>query len=258
MVDNVRGGGLGVLELAGRVAVVTGGSSGIGAASARRLAAAGATVVVGYRSGRGRADRLVGELPGSGHAAVAMPVEDSVALAAAAAIVEQRFGKVDVLINSAGTTRAIPHDDLDALSDDIFDEIYAVNVRGVFATIRCLRSLLDKSGDAVVVNVSSIAGFTGSGSSVAYCASKAALDTMGRSLARALAPGVRVLTVSPAAVDTAFVPGRDRAALLAHARSAPLGTVTDPDDVALAVLGAVTHFRLSTGTEILVDAGKHL
>ena len=256
--NEVRGGGLGLFELTGRVAVVTGGSGGIGAAVARRLAAAGASVAVGYRTGRERAGQLVEELAGTGHVAVPMQVEDSASLAAAASLVGERYGRVDVLVNSAGVTHAIPHGDLDALTDAIFDEIYAVNVRGVFATIRCFRPLLAGSGDAVIVNVSSISAFTASGSSVAYCASKAAVDTMGRSLARALAPGIRVLSVSPAAVDTGFVPGRSGAALRAHAESAPLRTITDPDDVALAVLGAVTHLRLATGTEIVVDAGKHL
>ena len=186
-----------------------------------------------------------------------MQVEDSASLAAAASLVAERYGRVDVLVNSAGVTHAIPHGDLDALTDAIFDEIYAVNVRGVFATIRCFRpaGALGRRGHRErFVHL----GLTGSGSSVAYCASKAAVDTMGRSLARALAPGIRVLSVSPAAVDTGFVPGRSDAALRAHAESAPLRTITDPDDVALAVLGAVTHLRLATGTEIVVDAGKHL
>jgi 3-oxoacyl-[acyl-carrier protein] reductase len=257
-VNEVRQGGLGPYELAGRVAVITGGSSGIGAATARRLAAAGASVAVGYRTGRGRAEQLVGELGGTGHVAVPMQVEDSASLDAAATLVAERYGRADVLVNSAGVTHAIPHADLDALTDAIFDEIYAVNVRGTFAAIRCFRPLLARSGDAVIVNVSSIAAVTGSGSSVAYCASKAAVDTMGRSLARALAPEIRVLSVSPAAVDTGFVPGRSGAALRSHAESAPLRTIADPDDVALAVLGAVTHLRLATGTEIVVDAGKHL
>ncbi|WP_329548536.1 SDR family oxidoreductase [Streptomyces sp. NBC_01356] len=237
---------------------MTGGSSGIGAATAHRLAEAGAFVVVGYHAGRERAEAVVSGLPGHGHTTLPMPMHDSAALLEAAKAVKRGFGRVDVLVNSAGTTKSIPHHDLDGLTDEIFDEIYAVNVRGPFATVRAFRALLEHSQDAVVVNISSISASTGSGSSVAYCASKAALDTMGRSLARALAPTIRFVSVSPAAVDTGFVPGRAARALLAHAESAPLKVVADPDDVAVAVLGAVTHLRLATGTEIVVDAGKHL
>ena len=255
---DVRAGGRGEYPLEGRVAVVAGGSSGIGAATVRRLAAAGARVAVGYGSGRDRAEALAAELPGNEHTALHLPMEDSQALAAAAAEVEGRFGRADVLVNSAGTTKAVPHADLDAMDDGSFDRILITNVRGPFATIRAFASLLRRGGDAVVVNVSSLSGSTGLGSSIAYCASKAALDTMGLSLARVLGPEIRVLGVSPAAVNTDFVPGRSRAAVEKQAASTPLKTVAEADDVALAILAAITHLRLSTGTNLVVDSGRHL
>ena len=253
-----REGGQGPYGLRDKVAVVTGASSGIGAAAARRLAEGGARIAVGYNAGRDRADAVAAGLPGEGHVVVRMPMEDSAALAAAAAEVEARLGRADILVNSAGVTRAVPHADLDGLDDDTFDRILRVNVRGPFATVRAFAPLLRRGGDAVVVNVSSLSGMTGLGSSVAYCASKAALDTMGLSLARVLAPEIRVIGVSPAAVATDFVPGRGREAVERQAASTPLRIVAEPDDVALAIVSAVTHLRLTTGTTIVVDSGRHL
>jgi len=257
-VSDVRQGGQGEYALAGRVAVVTGGSNGIGAATVRRLAQAGAAVVVGYNAGKDRADALIAGLPGQGHVALHLPMEDTAAIAAAAAVVRERFGKVDVLVNSAGVTRAVPHADLDGLDDATFDRILITNVRGPFATVRAFAPLLRASGDSIVVNVSSLSGTTGLGSSIAYCASKGALDTMSLSLARVLAPATRVISVAPAAVATDFVPGRGREGVEKQAASTPLKTVAEPDDVALAIVSAITHLRLTTGSTIVVDGGRHL
>ncbi len=254
----LRRGDLGEYALAGRVAVVTGGSSGIGAATARRLAAAGAVVVVGYNAGLDRADALVADLPGEGHRPVHLPMEDTAAIHRAADSVRSAFGKVDVLVNSAGMTKAVPHADLDAMDDATFDRIMVANVRGPFATIRAFVPLLRASGDGVVVNVSSLAGSTGQGSSIAYCASKAALDTMGLSLGRVLGPEIRVIGVAPAAVATDFVKGRTMDAVEKQAAGTPLKTLMQADDVALAIMAAVTHLRLSTGTTLVVDGGRHL
>lgn len=254
----VRTGGLGFFDPNGKVAVVTGGSSGIGAACARRLAEAGAHVVVGYDSGEGRAKELVAVLPGGGHSAIRIPLDDSTAVRGAAALVADRHGVVDVLVNSAGTTTQVDHDDLEGLTDAEFDRILTVNVRGTFSVIRAFAPLLRASGDSVIANISSISGSTGLGSSIAYCAAKAGLDVMATSLARVLGPQVRVFNLSPAAVDTGFVPGRDPASVRAQAASAPLRVAADPDDVACSLIGAVTSLRLSTGTVVVIDGGVHL
>ncbi len=256
--SEARPGNLGVYDLRGRVAVVTGGSNGIGAATVRRLAAAGARCVVGYNHGSDRAAALIAELPGSGHVALRMPMEDSAALRAAAAEVEARFGRCDVLVNSAATTRAVPHADLEALDDALIDRVLVANVRGPFATIRALAPLMRRSGDGAIINISSVAAISGTGSSIIYGASKAALDTMGRSLARVLGPEIRVIGISPSAVQTGFVPGRSREVVEKQAAASPLQRVTEADDVAVAIIGAITHFRLTTGSTILVDGGKHL
>jgi 3-oxoacyl-[acyl-carrier protein] reductase len=246
--------------LANQVAVITGGSSGIGAAAAKRFADAGATLVVGYHSGADRAARLVESLSDerSRHTTMRLSMEDTESLVAAAADVENTFGRCDILVNSAGFTRAIPHHELDALDDATFDAIMTANVRGPFATIRAFAPLMRRSGNALIVNVSSISAFTGSGSNIAYCASKAALDTMGMSLARALGPEIRVISVSPAAVNTDFVPGRDLAALQKAADLTPLRRIVEPDDVAMAILACATHLVTATGTVVVVDGGRHL
>ncbi|TDD96326.1 SDR family NAD(P)-dependent oxidoreductase [Actinomadura rubrisoli] len=254
----LRSGGLGPYDLHGKVAVVTGASSGIGAATARALARAGAHVVVGYNSGPDRADEVVRTLAGDGHQALRLPIEDTPALKIAAAQVAERFGEVHVLVNSAGSTAKVAHDDLETMTDELFDAMLRINVRGPFAVIRAFVPLLRAGGDAVVVNISSVSGTTASGSNIAYCAAKAALDNLTMSLGRALGPGIRFVGVAPAAVETGFVAGRGRDAIAAQAASTPLKVLVHPDDIAEAVLGVVRNMRVVTGTTFMVDGGKHL
>ncbi|MGJ7542468.1 SDR family NAD(P)-dependent oxidoreductase [Variovorax sp. LT1R16] len=244
--------------LAGRVAVVTGGSSGIGAACVRLLAAQGATLVIGFHHGQDRAQALCAELAGAGHRTLHIPLTDEAAHAAMARELEAGFGRVDVLVNSAGFTQRVVHSDLEALDMALFNEILSANAGGPFSIIRSLMPLLRASDDATVVNVSSVSAFTGLGSNIAYCAAKAALDTMTMSLARAFGPGVRFLSVAPASVDTDFVQGRSRVELEKKAALTPLGRVVSPEDVALSVLACITHLRTATGTRIVIDGGHSL
>ena len=245
-------------SLKDKVAVVTGGSNGIGAATARLLAAEGATVYVGYNKGRERAERIVAELPGSGHKPVQIVLEDSGSIRHAAKTVGDAHGRADIVVNSAGFTKPVPHGDLEAMTDDLIDALMIANVRGPFAMIRAFAPLLKASRDGTVINVSSISGFTGSGSSVAYCAAKAALDTMTMSLGRALGPDIRVLCVSPGAVNTDFVAGRGPAQLEKIAQATPLKKIVQPEDVARAILACVTHLKVTTGAIIVCDGGRFL
>ncbi len=238
--------------------MVTGGSSGIGAATVRALAADGASVVVGYKTGKDRALRLIDEIGGKGHTAVPVALEESQSVRDFAARVKEIYGRTDILVNSAGFTMPVPHANVEALTDEIFDRMLIANVRGPFSVIRAFTPMLKASGDGVVVSMSSVSGFTGSGSSVAYCACKAALDTMTMSLGRALGPEVRLLCVSPGAVETDFVAGRDHAALEKIAASTPLKKVIQPEDVARAIMACITGLKTSTGVKIVIDGGRFL
>jgi 3-oxoacyl-[acyl-carrier protein] reductase len=244
--------------LSGKTAVIIGGSGGIGAAAAQALAAEGATVVVTWRSNEAAANALLATLPGSGHLARRAVVEDSATLNALAADVEHTLGRCDILVNTAGYTRPIPLGDLDALTDEFIDDMFKVNWRGQFAAIRAFAPLLKASGDGLIVSVSSIAGLSGVGSNLAYAAIKAGIDTMTKSLARALAPTVRVMSVSPGVVATDFVPGRDAAALEKVAPTIPLQRVATAEDVGRAISACATHLTYSTGSLIVVDGGRAL
>ena len=146
----------------------------------------------------------------------------------------------------------VPHHDLEALTDELIDQVLTANVRGPFATIRAFAPLLKASGDGVIVNISSGAAQRGSGSSIIYGASKAALDTMSMALARVLAPEVRVVVVAPGMVHTGFVPGRSEEMMLKAAMATPLKRQIEAEDVALAVLSCVTHRSATTGSIVNV------
>ena len=247
-------------RLDGKVAVITGGLGAIGYATARRLATLGATCVLLHRKGDDGAARATA-LPGGEaqrHMAIRADIVDTATLRAAASQVQSAFGRCDILVNSAGHTQPVAAGDLEGLTDELIDELLRANFRGVFATIRVFAPLLRESGDGLVVNVSSIAGFTGVGSNLAYVAAKAGLDVVGDALAKALAPAVRVVSVSPGAVESAFVPGRGEDFKARMASSTPLGRIGSPDDVAAAGEALATTMRFVTGTRIVVDGGRHL
>jgi len=250
-------------SLQGRVAVIAGGTGAIGIATAKRLAALGARCILMYRSGPAdAAQALADALPGGaaqGHGAVRADIVDSATLKAAADHVAAACGGVvHILVNSAGHTKAVPPGDLEGLTDELIDDILRANFRGVFATIRAFAPLLKAGGDGLVVNISSIAGFTGAGSNLAYVAAKAGIDIVGDALARALAPAVRVVSVSPGVVDSSFVPGRGADFNAKAAATMPLRRVGTVDDVAAAVQACATTLRYATGTRIVVDGGRHL
>jgi 3-oxoacyl-[acyl-carrier protein] reductase len=240
-----------------KVVVVTGGAGGIGSAICETCAAHGARLVITYNSGADRAEQLAARLPGD-HMVAHAPVDDSAALGRLAVQVRERWGTVDVLVNNAGITRPVPHTDLDALDDALIDQIFRVNWRGAFATVRAFRALLDAGDGGLIVNMSSIAGTTGFGSNVAYCASKAALDSMTRSLARALAPKIRVLSVAPGMVEGEYTQRFDPAMLQEQRDRAPLKRIATKEDVANAVVAAAMLLTFSTGDIIHVDGGRPL
>ncbi len=244
--------------LAGKIALVTGGAGGIGSAISRRLASAGASVVVTYSKSRERAEALVESLPGSRHRAIRAPVDDSAAQADLAHAVETAYGTLDILVNNAGITQPVPHADLDALTDALIDSIFRVNVRGALASVRALKPLLMKDDGGLIVNISSIAGRTALGSNIAYCASKAALDNLTMSLARALAPQVRVVSVSPGWVSGEYAQRMPPELVERQAALTPLGRIAKAEEVAEAVYAAAAHLTFTTGAIIPVDGGRPL
>ena len=247
-------------SLVGKVALVVGATGAIGAATSRMLAAAGATLAVTHRAtapAAAAAQSLLAEL-GREHAAFPADVADTSSLLALRDQIEARFGRLDILVNAAGYTKPVRHRDLEALTDELVDRMFQVNWRGQFAAIRTFAPLLKASGDGLVVSISSIAAFTGVGSSIAYCAAKAGIDVMTKALARVLAPEVRVLAVSPGVVDTQFVPGRGADFNDKTAASTPLKRIAEAEDIAAAITACATMLGYSTGHIIQVDGGRAL
>ena len=244
-------------SLRGKVAVVTGAAGGIGSAITRRLAEAGCSVVLTFRSSQAEAEALAKGLPGD-HAVLPLQVGDSRGAQALAEEVRGRYGRLDLLVNNAGMTRYVAHDDLDGLDDELIDQIFRTNWRGAFACIRAFKDLLAEGDGGLVVNISSIAGTTGEGSNVAYCASKAALDSMTRSLAWALAPQIRVVSVAPGLVEGDYAQKLDPAWRQAQIERTPLHRLARAEDVANAVLALATLLPFTTGDIIHVDGGRPL
>ncbi|CCD88338.1 Putative short-chain dehydrogenase/reductase (SDR) family protein; putative 3-oxoacyl-[acyl-carrier-protein] reductase [Bradyrhizobium sp. ORS 285] len=254
----------------GLCAIVTGSASGLGAATALLLAKAGMRIVVNYANSKTEAEQTADLCRKEGVEVIVVQGdvsrdEDCKTIVAAAA----PWGRLDVLVNNAGTTKHVPHDQLDGLSAEDFQRIYAVNTIGPFQMIRAARPLLEAAAkDAVrasaVVNVSSVAGISGVGSSIAYAASKGALNTMTLSLSRALAPSIRVNTVCPGYIDTPwFTKGRGEAGAKqvrdAVVARVPLRTASSAEDIAqLVTFLASPASGQMTGEVVRMDAGMHL
>lgn len=252
------------MELKDRVAIVTGGGTGIGRATSIRLARSGVkAVVVNYSRSVDEARNTAEELRALGAEATAYQADISDESAVKRMIAEAvgRYGRLDILVNNAGTTHFIPHPDLDDLTDAVWDEILRVNVKGTFFCCRAAAPELRKTG-GVIVNVASIAGYRASGSSIAYAVSKAGIIQLTRGLALALAPEVRVNSVSPGLVATRWFRerfGDDAAAAQEQSfmNSTPLRKIAAPDDVARAIV-ALLENDLVTGQDLVVDGGKNI
>jgi 3-oxoacyl-[acyl-carrier protein] reductase len=241
-----------------KTALVTGAGGGIGRAICVALAAAGYGVIVNFRAEETKAQATLAALAGDDHLLYQANVTDSDALTEMAARVAERYGSLDLLVNNAGITTPVPHDDMDGLSDDWIDRIFQTNVRGAFATTRAFKDLLSAEGGGTVIHISSIAGATGVGSNVAYCASKAAMDSMTRSLARALAPQIRVISIAPGWVWGDYAARFPHSYIDEQIDKTPLGRLATANDVGRAVLAAAEQLTFTTGAIINVDGGRPL
>jgi 3-oxoacyl-[acyl-carrier protein] reductase len=243
-----------------KTVLVTGGAGEIGSAICRKFAEYGFDVIITYNANAEKAEKVLATLHQGKHSIFHAPTTDPDKVADLKQFVLEKYGKLDVLVNNAGITTPVKHDDLDGLTDDWIDKIMQTNFRGGFAMVRAFKDLLMKSEEdsALVVNISSIAGIYGIGSNVAYCASKAAVDSMTRSLARALAPKIRVVSVSPGFVEGEYTKNFDPAFLKNQMDNTPLERFANGNDVADAVFAVATQLTFSTGNIITVDGGRLL
>ena len=251
--------------MSAKVCVVTGSSSGIGAATARLYAAAGWNVVVNYSRSSAPAEAVATECRALGAQALVVraDVAQDADCRALAAQVEALWGRVDVLVNNAGTTKFANMKDLETINADDFQRLYAVNVVGAYQMTRALVPLLRKHPVTGVVNVSSIASMLGTGSSLAYMASKGALNALTAGLARSLGPQIRVNAIAPGLVETPWMqdglgPARYEATVAAYKGRAVLDAVISAEDVAQTAWYLGAHAAKTTGEVLLVDAGLRL
>jgi 3-oxoacyl-[acyl-carrier protein] reductase len=243
-----------------KVAIVTGASSGIGAASAAELSKRGWSVVVNYSKSAAQANQVVAKCKDA--IAVQADVAEDAECRKLAQAALDKWGRIDALVNNAGTTKFVKHADLDGLQADDFLRIYRLNVVGPFQMVRACAPAL-KANRGAVVNVSSVAAQLGSGSSVAYAASKAALNAMTFSLARSLGPEVRVNAVCPGYVDTPWqhnALGMEKAKQAAghYAAMVPLKDFARPEDVAEVIAWLIEGARQITGDVVFIDGGLHI
>ena len=241
-------------EFSGKVAIITGSSSGIGEAIARRLAALGASVVVNSASSVETGEKIAKEL-GDNAIYVQADISDKASGERLINATIARFGKLDILINNAGWTKVVPHQDLDALTDDIFTRTFDVNVKGTWLLTKAAMPYLKQSVDGNVINITSVAGVRPMGSSIAYSMTKAALNHLTLLLAKSCGP-VRVNAVAPGLVATPWT--KDWQAHHDNVKTtAPLKRSATPDDCVEATLGLL-RTRYATGQILVVDGGLTL
>lgn len=249
------------MSLQDKVAIVTGGGTGVGRATSLALAHLGCHVVVNYSRSRDEAEATVKEIAALGVCGFAVQgdVADDAACRALAAWTVEALGRVDILVNCAGTTEFIPFHDLDAVSDETWLRLYKVNVVGAFHCARAVREPMLATGGGVIINVSSVAAQLGQGSSIPYCCTKAALDNLTVSLARTLAPHIRVNGIAPGFIEGRWTQGglgeKYDGIKQAYERTLPLARVCQPADIADGILSLITGSRLVTGQTLTVDAG---
>jgi 3-oxoacyl-[acyl-carrier protein] reductase len=244
------------MSAARKVALVTGAATGIGRAVALRFASQGLAVAVNYSRSEAEAQETLAGVVARGAAGILCRanVADDGAVRAMVNRCRDELGGLDVLVNNAGTTHFIDHADLEGVTDAVWDDIFGVNLKGAFQACRAAWPLLRERGGSIV-NVTSVAGLVGQGSSIPYAASKAALNCVTKSLARVFAPHVRVNAVAPGPVRTRWLAGREEM-VERSLKATPLGRAATPDDIADAVVFLALGTTLMTGQVVVVDGGR--
>ena len=245
------------MRLKGQVALVTGGGTGIGRGISLAFAREGASVAVNYQKSREKAEDTVRRIREGGGRAIAVQADvrreaDCKQLVDA---VVREWGQLDVLVNNAGWTQFVPHQDLDALTDEIWRTVLDTNLLGAWYCIKHAAPVMRGHGRGVIINVTSVAAFSGKGSSVAYAASKAALGSLTRSLARVLGPTIRINSLAPGLVETDWWAGASPAVFEAARREVSTPDLPTAEDCGEAALFLAAEARATTGTTIFVDGG---
>ncbi|HEY4308081.1 MAG TPA: glucose 1-dehydrogenase [Pirellulales bacterium] len=250
------------MNVEGKAAIVTGGGTGVGRATALELARRGCAVLINYSRSRDEAEQTAADVTALGvrGLAVQADVAEDAACRKMVDTAVREFGRLDVLVNNAGTTRFIPHDQLDDVKTEDWERIMAVNLHGPFQCARAAAAAIRaSSGEGEIVNIASTAGIAAMGSSIPYCASKAALLNTTVALARVLAPNIRVNAVAPGFIDGRWLRNGLGAsfevALKMYEDRLPLGRVCQPEDVAAAVISLITGSDTVTGQTIVCDSG---
>ena len=250
------------MNVEGRAAIVTGGGTGVGRATALDLARRGCAVLINYSRSREDAEKTAADVAALGVRAVAhaADVADDAACRDMVDTAVREFGRLDVLVNNAGTTRFIPHDNLEEVKSEDWDRIMSVNVRGPFQCARAAAAAMRAGGgEGEIINVASVAGIAATGSSIPYCASKAALINLTVALARTLAPKIRVNAVAPGFIDGRWLRGWVGCAIRRRTedvcREVAAGRVCQPEDVAAAIVSLITGSDTVTGQTIVCDSG---
>ncbi|OXM82309.1 SDR family NAD(P)-dependent oxidoreductase [Paenibacillus rigui] len=244
------------MNLMDKVALVTGGGTGIGRATSIELARRGAAVAVNYSRSQAEAEETVQYIRSLGGSAIAIKADVSIDKEVRAMVTQtvEHFGSVTLLVNNASITHHLPFADLDGASEDIWDELYAVNVKGMFYCARAAAPYMKESMQGAIVNIGSIAGITGLGSSLPYAVSKAAVHGLTKSLARALAPYIRVNCVVPGAVETRWWAGREEQ-MKQLGGSLLLQRISTSEDIAHMICALLEQDSI-TGQIVTVDSGQ--
>lgn len=246
------------MELMNKVVIITGAGTGVGRAAAIKLAAEGAKVVINYNQSEKEAHKVVNEIKQNVGIAIAYKanVANEKEVKELVSQTVQTFGSIDGLVNNASITAQIAMDDLDAVTDDIWDSLFNVNVKGMFYCIKAVVPYMKKQHFGAIVNMGSVAGMTGIGSSIPYAATKSAIHTMTKSLAIALAPSIRVNSISPGAVETRWWAGNEEK-MYQLTGELPLQRISTPDDIAEAIVFQLTQKSI-TGQVFTIDNGQTL
>ena len=245
-------------EFEGKVALITGGGTGIGRATALLLARYGVNIAVNYSRSRDDAEATAADAQAAGASAIAVKanVGDETQVRAMVTETVDKLGRLDFLVNNAGTTHAAPLADLDASTDENWDDIFRVNVKGTFYASRAAIPEMRKNGGGHIVNVSSIAGINARGSSIPYSMSKAAIINLTKSLAIGQAPDIQVNAVAPGVVETRWIVGWEEFTS-AHREHTPMKRLAQPEDVANTIYGLLLN-DFVTGHTVVIDGGRML